>query len=91
MTCAELQVDHVIRLLDEMDRTGAREVMPHRDAEDAFVDEMQGAVANTVWVSGCKSWYLDAKGGIDIWTKSPAAFMDRMVTGPDLAKYHFKA
>lgn len=89
MTCAELQVDHIIRLLDEMDRTGAHEVMPDRKAEDAFLDEMQQAAEKTVWLSGCNSWYLDKAGGVDIWTKTPASFMDRMVEGPDLSKYVF--
>lgn len=91
MTCAELQVDHIIRLLDEMERTGARTAMPRREAEEAFVEEMQAAVSHTVWVSGCRSWYLDAKGGVDIWTKPPATFMDRMLTGPEFSKYEFAA
>ena len=87
MTCSELQVDHIIRLLTEMDRTASKTVQPKKEAEDAFVEEMQGAVAGTVWVSGCKSWYLDGNGRVDIWTKTPAAFMERMQQGPDFSNY----
>lgn len=89
MTCSELQVDHIIRLLTELERTNAHHAMPRIEAEDGFIAEMQGAVANTVWVTGCKSWYLNEKGSVEIWTKSPASFMERMTSGPDLANYEF--
>jgi len=91
MTCAELQVNYIIRLLNEMKQRGATTIMPKQDEQDRFVEEMEAAVVNTVWVTGCRSWYLDERGRIDIWTKSPEAFMERMTSGPDLNKYELIA
>jgi hypothetical protein len=40
----------------------ARTVQVKREAEIAYTAEMQRALQNTVWKSGCSSWYFTANG-----------------------------
>jgi hypothetical protein len=44
------------------------------------------AAKNTVFASGCASWYLDAKGNAQVWPWSWAHFVEVM-SAPDLADY----
>ena len=88
MSCAEEQSGHIIRLVGEFCRAGARALVPKPEAEDRFVAEMASGLPNTVWVrGGCQSWYLNQRGGVDFWTLSIGRFVDRMREEPDLSKF----
>ena len=41
---------------------------------------------NTIWMSGCNSWYLDATGVPASWTFSYDRFVDEM-NAPDLSAF----
>ena len=41
---------------------------------------------STVWVTGCKSWYLDRNGNPALWPWSFDRFRDEMQS-PDLANF----
>lgn len=59
----EAQIEHVRNALRFLRRTGASAVEPRREAQEAFVAEVDRDLAGTVWTSGgCGSWYLDAQG-----------------------------
>jgi cation diffusion facilitator CzcD-associated flavoprotein CzcO len=58
----EAGVQHVISALDELDRADARRIEVSRRAAEAFDRELREALANTVWHTGCTSWYVDADG-----------------------------
>ena len=85
----ELQVGFIIRLLQEMGERGAKSVAARPEAQRFFVDRMQRDAGATVWQSGCKSWYLDDRGKLDIWTRSPRDFINAMESGPDQGGYIF--
>jgi cation diffusion facilitator CzcD-associated flavoprotein CzcO len=58
----EAGVNHVIAALQELERTNARRIeIRGRTAED-FNRELRSALAETVWHSGCTSWYVDENG-----------------------------
>lgn len=38
-----------------------------REAEEAYVDDLQGALQNTVWSSGCSSWYINGSVAGKTW------------------------
>jgi hypothetical protein len=45
------------------DKMGAQALAPTRAAQDAFNDELQRRLADSVWnTGGCSSWYLDEHG-----------------------------
>lgn len=89
MTCSEMQCGYILSLLREIDRRKARAAYPKKEAESQFVVEMNEAVKNTVWVTGCNSWYLNEHGGVDVWTKTPEDFMQLMRRGPRMSDYEF--
>jgi cation diffusion facilitator CzcD-associated flavoprotein CzcO len=75
---AELQLGYVMQLI-ELLRTGqCREVSPTEEATEAFESERRAAAANTVWATGCASWYLDRRGVPATWTFSWDRFCEEM-------------
>ena len=58
----EAAVNHVIAALDELDRADARRIEVRRQAAEAFDRELRTALKDTVWHTGCTSWYVDANG-----------------------------
>jgi cation diffusion facilitator CzcD-associated flavoprotein CzcO len=64
---AELQFAYIMQLVDRLRSGEAREISPTRAALDRFEAERTAAAQNTVWVTGCKSWYLDDRGIPAVW------------------------
>ena len=58
----ECGVRHTIAALEELERNGARQIEVRRDAADRFDSELRDALAETVWHTGCTSWYVDENG-----------------------------
>jgi cation diffusion facilitator CzcD-associated flavoprotein CzcO len=58
----ESQLRYVQDCLRVMDRWGLRAVEVRAEAQASFNEELQRRMRGSVWVSGCKSWYLDAGG-----------------------------
>jgi cation diffusion facilitator CzcD-associated flavoprotein CzcO len=58
----EAGAEHVIAALDALGRTGARTVEVRSGAADRFDAELRDALRETVWHSGCTSWYVDENG-----------------------------
>ncbi|MFP5579743.1 MAG: flavin-containing monooxygenase [Acidimicrobiia bacterium] len=82
---AELQLRYAIQLLDLL-RAGATAVEPTREAAEAFEAARVEATKNTVWVTGCRSWYLDDRGIPAAWPWSIDHFREVM-REPDLDQY----
>ncbi|MGI9557637.1 MAG: flavin-containing monooxygenase [Solirubrobacterales bacterium] len=58
----ECGMSHVLSALAELDRTGSRRIEPRAEAAERFDRELREALADTVWHTGCTSWYLDENG-----------------------------
>ena len=58
----ESQMTYVMSALDAMDELGAACVEVRPQVQDAFNEEMQERLRDSVWNSGCSSWYLDRSG-----------------------------
>jgi cation diffusion facilitator CzcD-associated flavoprotein CzcO len=85
---AEIQFRYVMQLIDRI-RTGeCNEVCATREALAAFERAREEASRRTVWVTGCRSWYLDDRGLPAVWPWSFLRFRDEM-RAPDLAAYEF--
>ncbi|MDE0803331.1 MAG: NAD(P)/FAD-dependent oxidoreductase [Acidimicrobiales bacterium] len=82
---AELQLDYTIQLLDQL-RHGAESVEPTVEAAEAFEEARVEATKGTVWVTGCRSWYLDDRGIPAAWPWSIDHFREVM-QAPDLSQY----
>ncbi|GGM71637.1 4-hydroxyacetophenone monooxygenase [Longimycelium tulufanense] len=58
----ESQVHYVLRCLELMDRHGAQQLAVRPEVQRRFNRAIQSRMKNSVWQSGCKSWYLDENG-----------------------------
>ena len=76
----ESQINLVMDALRHMREHRVAAVEPTREAQDAFVAEMQRLTAGTVWVDGgCSSWYLDAEGNNSaLWPTFTMPFRRRL-------------
>jgi cation diffusion facilitator CzcD-associated flavoprotein CzcO len=58
----EAGMQHVLAALRELERAGASTIEVRREAADEFDRELRAALDDTVWHTGCTSWYLDENG-----------------------------
>jgi cation diffusion facilitator CzcD-associated flavoprotein CzcO len=86
---AELQFDYIMQLLQPL-RSGAyREVSATRDAMEQHETARVKAAEKTVWVTGCRSWYLDDRGVPAVWPWSFDRFRAEMAA-PKPEAYEFR-
>jgi cation diffusion facilitator CzcD-associated flavoprotein CzcO len=85
---AELQMRYILQLIERIRAGECREVCATRDALDEFERAREQAAKRTVWVTGCRSWYLDDRGLPAVWPWAFTRFRDAM-KAPDLAAYEF--
>ena len=83
---SELQVAYIQQLLDPVRDGRCVAVAPTMAASLRFNAALREAMKGTVWVTGCKSWYLDRNGNPALWPWSFDRFRDEM-QAPDLADF----
>jgi hypothetical protein len=64
---SEVQVPYVIQLIERWRDGEYDEVACTQGALERFNRRLKGAMGDTVWTSGCQSWYLDADGDPLSW------------------------
>ncbi len=67
----ETQADWVLRWIERLRRGEIASVAPTRPATDGFNDEMKRSMPETVWTTGCNSWYLGEDGVPELWPWTP--------------------
>jgi cation diffusion facilitator CzcD-associated flavoprotein CzcO len=75
---AEMQFEYLMKLVDHVKQGDLPCAMPTREAADRFEDERMEAAKNTVWATGCNSWYLDDRGIPFAWPFPIARFRAEM-------------
>jgi cation diffusion facilitator CzcD-associated flavoprotein CzcO len=74
----EAQVRYVMQALDLLRRRNAASVEVREEAQERFVQTVQADLDDTVWQSGCNSWYLDAQGrNSTIWPDFTVSYWRR--------------
>ena len=87
---SELQLAYVLQLVDLVLDGKCRAVAPSKAATQRFNTALREAMKGTVWVTGCKSWYLDRNGNPALWPWSFDRFRAEM-QAPDLADFDLAA
>jgi cation diffusion facilitator CzcD-associated flavoprotein CzcO len=64
---AELQFNYIMQLVDQLRSGACREISATQDATDHHEVARVEAAKNTVWTTGCRSWYLDDRGVPAVW------------------------
>ncbi len=58
----EAGASHVIAALEALGRSGMDRIEVRRERAATFDRELHGALAGTVWHTGCANWYVDEQG-----------------------------
>jgi cation diffusion facilitator CzcD-associated flavoprotein CzcO len=85
---AEIQFRYVMQLIERIRSGDCGEVCATTAALAAFERAREQAAKNTVWVTGCRSWYLDDRGLPAVWPWSFVRFRKEM-EAPDPAAFEF--
>jgi cation diffusion facilitator CzcD-associated flavoprotein CzcO len=75
---SEIQLGYVTQLLRKLDSGDCRALEPTAEATTRFLADVREAMKKTVWVSGCRSWYLDEHGNPVAWPWSFERFVEDM-------------
>jgi cation diffusion facilitator CzcD-associated flavoprotein CzcO len=75
---AELQMGYILQLIDALVGGRAAEITPTERATADFNAALLAKVPDTIWASGCRSWYMDDKGHVASWPWTYETFLDRM-------------
>ncbi len=76
---AEYQFAYIAQLVERL-ANGARAIEPDLDFTESFEAERVAASRNSVWVTGCRSWYLDDRGVPATWPWPFDRFQAEMAT-----------
>ena len=75
---AEAQLSYILNLMEEIRAGRCREISASRHATEAFEVLRSAAAKQSIWSTGCKSWYLDKNGVPASWPWSPNRFYKEM-------------
>jgi cation diffusion facilitator CzcD-associated flavoprotein CzcO len=71
----ESQLNYLLDALDVIDHYGLATVEVRVDAQDEFNERLQARMKRSVWLTGCRSWYLDVRGrNTTLWPGFTIAF-----------------
>lgn len=77
---AESQVAYAMQWIERFRAGRMRSAAPRRAATDAFLDEVEAALPDTVWAAGCRSYYLGTDGRPELWPWNAARHREMLRT-----------
>lgn len=83
---SELQTAYLLQLVERIAAGDADEIAATARALDDFEDARVEAAKNTVWMTGCRSWYLDDRGVPAAWPWTISRYRE-FLAEPDLDDY----
>jgi cation diffusion facilitator CzcD-associated flavoprotein CzcO len=83
---AELQMGYAMALIDAVESGHRSRAEVTEEAARRFDDERVAAAKETVWATGCRSWYLDDRGIPFAWPFTFGRFRQEMAA-PNLDDY----
>ena len=75
---AEVQSRYILQCIRRIQRGKARALAPSLAATRAFHASLLDAMQDTIWVTGCDSWYLDEDGVPILWPWTARRFHREM-------------
>jgi cation diffusion facilitator CzcD-associated flavoprotein CzcO len=64
---SENQLNYAMRLIDYLRSGNVTEIAPKPSAVRAFNDAVKAKMPDTIWATGCNSWYIDKNGNVASW------------------------
>lgn len=85
ISVAETQADYIIKCLRLLEDGKLEKISPDPRVCQRLEEERIEGLASSVWTTGCKSWYLDARGIPALWPFTPDRFR-RELRSPRLSE-----
>ncbi len=86
---AEVQSGYIMNFVEKWANREFEKVSPKRTATDRFIQDMKDNMKDTVWLTGCDSWYLDKNGVPVSWPWTAAKFRNDLKE-PDYNEYEME-
>lgn len=80
ISIAETQIEYIMECIRLIRSGKARTLAPTPAATKAFNDRVRAAMPDTIWMSGCTSWYIGDNGVPSAWPFSGARFRQELRT-----------
>lgn len=80
---AETQANYVLEWVGRWQRGEISSAMPTHEATEAFYAEVHQAMPDTVWATGCQSWYLGTNGEPELFPWAPERHRELLGTVQD--------
>jgi cation diffusion facilitator CzcD-associated flavoprotein CzcO len=68
---AETQARYILEWIGRWQRNEVEHAAPTHEATEAFYSDVHAAMPDTVWATGCTSWYLGADGQPELFPWAP--------------------
>jgi cation diffusion facilitator CzcD-associated flavoprotein CzcO len=75
---SEVQAEYIMRCIHLLRKGKIQSLAPTTEATQEFHATLLEAMKDTVWVTGCNSWYLDADGVPNTWPWTASRFHKEM-------------
>ena len=75
---ADIGVDYVLKCLEKIESGEIATMAPKPSAAKAFGESLMTSFDDTVWVTGCSSWYFDGSSVPQTWPWTPAHFRESL-------------
>ena len=86
---AELQMGYVLQLVSRLRDHDVTRIAPSAAATGRFERARREAAEKTIWMTGCRSWYLDRHGVPATWPWGLGRFREAMAA-PDWADFELR-
>ncbi len=87
---AELQLGYILQLVEHLRDGTCSEISATSEALESFEAARLEASKNTIWSTGCRSWYLDDRGVPAVWPWPFERFRQEMAQ-PKLEAYELRS
>lgn len=71
---SEAIAEHIVDVVRTAHQRGWTQITAKQEAAERFMRANWARLPDTIWVTGCSSWYLDGKGVPENWTGTPDEF-----------------
>jgi cation diffusion facilitator CzcD-associated flavoprotein CzcO len=85
---SESQIEFTMQMIEIWRRGEADAMWPTAEATERFNAELRAAAPNTIWASGCQSWYIGKDGVPHPWPWTPERHRE-MLAAPRLREWEF--
>ena len=75
---SDIGIDYIFQCIEKIERGELKSISAKQSVTDAFNEKVNSSFEDTIWISGCNSWYLDDEGLPVTWPWAPAEYVSAL-------------